>query len=84
MVPFLCPESPHVRRHKPFGYSTYESFRPWLRDEFLFRCVYCLKREQWGIVKSQYTLEHFLPQARFPEIVLDYENLLYSMFKLVN
>lgn len=78
MGPFLYPETQHVRRHAPYGYDTYESFRPWLRDEFLFRCVYCLKREQWGIIKSHYNLDHFLPQARVPEAALDYENLLYT------
>jgi hypothetical protein len=37
----------HVRRHGPFGYQDYESYRDWLRDEFSFRCVYCLKRIFW-------------------------------------
>jgi hypothetical protein len=35
------------RRHGPANYAAYESYRPWLRDEFDFRCVYCLKRETW-------------------------------------
>ncbi len=42
---FDYPEPRLERIHGPAGYSTYESFRPWLRDEFTFRCVYCLKRE---------------------------------------
>lgn len=78
MMPFSYPESPHVHCHGPSGYKTYKSFRPWLRDEFLFRCVYCLKREQWSLVQSLYSLDHFLPQARFPKAALDYENLLYA------
>ncbi len=78
IVPFSYPESPHVRRHGPTGYVTYESFRQWLRDEFLFRCVYCLRRAQWIISKGLYALDHFLPQAHFPKKALDYENLLYA------
>jgi hypothetical protein len=78
VIPFAYPDFPHVRRHGPSGYKAYDRFRPWLRDEFLFRCVYCLKREQWGIVRNHYALDHFLPQARFPSAVLDYDNLLYS------
>ena len=44
--PFEYPSSPHRRRHGPLGYADYASFRPWLRDEFSFRCVYCLLRER--------------------------------------
>jgi hypothetical protein len=29
------------------GYADTDSYRPWLRDEFAFRCVFCLVREQW-------------------------------------
>ena len=29
----------HSRRHGPLGYLNYSSYRPWLRDEFQFRCV---------------------------------------------
>ena len=46
--PFVYPASPHVRRHGPMGYADHASFRPWLRDEFAFRCVYCLRRETMG------------------------------------
>ncbi len=36
---FDYPESQQERVHEPAGYVSYESFRPWLRDEFTFRCV---------------------------------------------
>ena len=54
MNPFRYPEQPHVRRHGPQGYVTLESYRPWLRDEFTFRCVYCLLREQWGRARGSF------------------------------
>ena len=44
---FVYPVERHVRRHGPLGYSDYQSFKPWLRDEFRFRCCYCLWRETW-------------------------------------
>jgi hypothetical protein len=47
---FNYPDPRSGRRHGPVGYASYRSYRPWLRDEFTFRCVYCLKREQWGQV----------------------------------
>lgn len=66
------------RIHGPIGYSSYESFRPWLRDEFTFRCVYCLKRETWGQVTGEFELDHFEPQSIAPDLTLDYFNLVYS------
>lgn len=60
------------------GYSDYRSYRPWLRDEFDFRCVYCLIREQWGRVTGEFDLDHFLPQSVDPAQTTDYDNLLYA------
>ena len=47
---FDYPDQRNEQRHGPSGYASYEPCRPWLRDEFDFRCVYCLKRETWGQV----------------------------------
>jgi hypothetical protein len=44
---FDYPSLPHARRHGPQGYADYKHYKPWLRDEFSFRCVYCLCRETW-------------------------------------
>ena len=75
---FEYPESQEQRRHGPAGYAVYESYRPWLRDEFSFRCVYCLKRETWGQVTSDFELDHFEPQSLNPQLRLDYLNLVYA------
>jgi hypothetical protein len=45
MSAFRYPAAPHARRHGPQGYADAESYRPWLRDEFAFRCIYSLFRE---------------------------------------
>src|SRR5262249_29950678 len=74
--PFRYPPAPHARRHGPQGYADYSSFRPWLRDEFSFRCVYCLFREQWGRVNGTFTIDHFVAVANDPELETDYVNLL--------
>ena len=78
MEPFDYPLAFHQRRHGPRGYSQPESYRPWLRDEFSFRCVYCLIREQWGRVTGEFDVEHFRPQAMNPELASVYENLFYA------
>jgi hypothetical protein len=75
---FNYPEARRHRRHGPRGYAAYESYRPWLRDEFTFRCVYCLKREQWGQVTAEFDLDHFQPQKLFRDQASDYKNLVYA------
>ncbi|MCX7418558.1 MAG: HNH endonuclease [Planctomycetia bacterium] len=77
MIPFEYPEHPFVRRHGPQGYRQPASFRPWLRDEFSLRCVYCLRREQWDRATSL-NVEHFLPSRRFPNQRLAYDNLWFA------
>ena len=75
--PFQYPPTPHARRHGPVGYADYGEFRPWLRDEFSFRCVYCLQRERWGRLRAAYAIDHFEPVSLNPELELCYGNLLY-------
>ena len=78
MTPFDYPSQPHVRRHGPMGYATPESFRPWLRDEFTFRCVYCLRRERWEPGHTNFEIDHLLPVAERPDLALNYDNLLWT------
>ena len=62
MLPFNYPVEPHQRRHGPQGYGSPESYRPWLRDEFAFRCVYCLDRELWQNSVGKFTVEQHSPE----------------------
>jgi hypothetical protein len=75
---FDYPEPRTRRRHAPRGYADYGSYRPWLRDEFTFRCVYCLKREKWGQVSGEFDLDHFRPQSLAPQRTTEYANLVYA------
>jgi HNH endonuclease len=75
---FDYPERQEQRRHGPANYAAYERYRPWLRDEFDFRCAYCLKRETWGQVTGEFELDHFEPQSLNPKLSLDYLNLVYA------
>jgi hypothetical protein len=77
-IPFAYPGSIHVRRHGPFGYLRHEAYRQWLRDEFCFRCVYCLNRELWGRRRGAWDIDHFLPQSVYPDGRLEYDNLVYA------
>jgi hypothetical protein len=53
------------------------SYRLWLRDEFTFRCTYCLVRERWGRLTGEFDLDHFVPHAENPSEPPVYENLVY-------
>jgi hypothetical protein len=75
---FDYPDPRSHRRHGPGGYADCESYRPWLRDDFTFRCIYCLKREQWGQVTGEFDIDHFRPQKYCPDLAADYVNLVYS------
>lgn len=75
--PYAYPIKKHDRKHGPLGYYNYDSYREWLRDEFSFRCVFCLKRERWGLVTGAWDIDHLVPQSIDSSKKLDYENLLY-------
>ncbi len=74
--PFEYPSTPHIRRHAPDGYRDYLRFHPWLRDEFWFRCVFCLHREQWPTT-SEFEIDHSIPVSERPDLECCYGNLLY-------
>lgn len=78
MLAFEYPAEPHARRHGPDGYRTYKSYHDWLRDEFMFRCVYCLHREKWYGRETTFHIDHFLPAAENPNETLQYDNLIYA------
>ena len=81
LMPFTYPDRRHSRKHGPSGYRDYTSFKPWLRDEFRFRCVYCLERERWSSSgHAAFAVDHVRPQGNpeFASLVCDYKNLVYA------
>jgi hypothetical protein len=75
------PDTPHVRKHGPKGYDPHNSYDQWLRDEFTFRCVYCLEREMWYPNRgAAFAVEHVLPKAipQYEHLKNDYTNLVYA------
>jgi hypothetical protein len=77
---FDYPTAVHVRRHGPRGYKEYQAFKPWLRDEFIFRSVYCLLRERWfpPFFAALFSVDHVAPQSLSPALECVYENLVYA------
>lgn len=82
--PFAYPVEPHLRKHAPAGYADYTAYKPWLRDEFDFRCVYCLQRETWSAAgAAAFSIDHIVPRSLDPDelLVRDYSNLLYACLR---
>jgi len=75
--PYAYPPRPHDRRHGPAGYSAYESYRPWLEDEFYFRCVYCLNRMVWSPTNI-WAIDHLVSQEEAPQLECEYDNLVFA------
>jgi len=80
----ICPNiqysnSVFSRKHSPNGYESYKSFKPWIRDEFWFRCLYCLAREAWSISGHRsFSIDHVVAQKSDPTQINSYDNLVYS------
>jgi hypothetical protein len=76
---FNYPSGPVVRRHGPQGYLDYKHYKPWLRDEFSFRCVYCLCRETWfPDGQAYFGSDHILGQSQTPARLSTYDELVYA------
>lgn len=75
---FDYPESITERFHGPAGYTNLQRFRDWVRDEFIFRCVYCLRRETWEPDHHVFESDHLAPVSLDKTRELDYSNLLYA------
>jgi hypothetical protein len=77
--PYSLPHGPHTRRHGPGGYTDYGTYKEWLRDEFQFRCVFCLHREKWERRGWRaFRIDHIIPQSIDEAKICDYDNLLYT------
>jgi hypothetical protein len=76
---FAYPTSAHVRRHGPQGYVDDDHYKPWLRDEFTFRCLYCRCREVWFPDGDRnFSVEHVQPTSLAAEGLTSYDTLIYS------
>ena len=77
--PFAYPGEAHERRHGPRGYLDDEHYKPWLRDEFTFRCLYCGCREVWFPDGDRnFSVEHVRPKSLAGEGLTDYDTLVYT------
>lgn len=77
--PFQFRDKPHCRVHGPQGHKNYTAYKQWLRDEFEFRCVYCLTRELWSSDgHNRFSADHVKPKSMHKKLTNDYDNLVYA------
>jgi hypothetical protein len=66
------------RRTAAPPYANYQRYKPYLREDFAYVCVYCGIHENEAGGPRYFTVEHFRPKSRFPELRTAYHNLLYA------
>jgi hypothetical protein len=82
LTPFAYAAVPHQRKHGPRGYANYQEYKDWLRDEIVFRCVYCLEREQWYPNRAAgFSVDHVVPQVEDATLLSVYDNLVYACLR---
>ena len=71
---------PHFLRRSPAPNvkGGYRSFRPFVREDFLRQCAFCLFSELLVGGEEGFELDHFRPRHLFPELLNDFYNLYYS------
>lgn len=67
-----------TRRSRVPRHSSYQRYKPYLREDFAYACAYCGVHENEGGGPRFFTVEHFRPKSRFPALRNDYANLLYA------
>jgi uncharacterized protein (TIGR02646 family) len=65
------------RRESPPHHPNYQNYRPFLRRDFLARCAYCERTEDYLGGEEAFEVEHFKPSSKFPELICVYSNLYY-------
>lgn len=59
-------------------YSSYGSYKKYLAADFNERCGYTDSHHRWFGGISNFHIDHFKPHKKFPELKVEYSNLIYS------
>ena len=69
-----------TRRVLTRTYTDYTRYRPFLRQDFLYRCAYCLRHEYFLGGEAGCVIDHHRPQGGLyarPDLICVYENLYW-------
>ncbi len=76
--PFRFPKKRHRRTQNPGKRTRYQAYKPFLRDEFERKCVYCRTPEGMKGGYDNYGVDHYRPKSKYPKLELAYDNLFYA------
>ena len=77
ITPFKYPHVKHKRSSNPPSYTTYQEYKPFLKEEFGKKCVYCCKISPFED-KGGFHVDHYRPKSLFANLTNEYLNLFYS------
>ena len=75
-VVFRYPDERHKRRLQPGPFVDYRSYKPYLREEFARRCVYCRFPDHFKYADG-FGVDHYRPRKKYQDLAADYGNLFY-------
>lgn len=78
IVEIVTSDSYFARRENPPAKSNYREYKPFLRRDFLARCAYCERTEEYLGGEDAFEVEHFRPKSKFPDLIFAYHNLYYA------
>lgn len=58
-------------------WKTNKTNKKHLAEDFKHRCAYCDDLDNLYAGENTYAVEHFAPKEKFPDLIYDYDNLLY-------
>jgi hypothetical protein len=67
-----------LRTQSPPNYSRSRQYKHFLRLDFLKRCAYCERPEEYMGGEDAFEVEHFRPRRKFPQLDCVYANLYYA------
>lgn len=70
-----------LRSTPPRAFADYNSYRPYVRKDFQYRCAYCLRHEGHNGGEANFELDHYHPvRGAFgrPDLESAYANLYYA------
>jgi len=72
-----------IQKQKPIRtctetYKNYSSFKKYIVKDFNNRCGYCDDLDKFNGGKNNYQIDHLKPKKKFPDLEVNYNNLVYS------
>lgn len=78
---FSYPSSRHTRTESPPHYRDYSAYKPFLRKEFEYHCVYCRMPDTYLQQVDYFSVDHYRPKSIYGTLTNVYSNLYYCCKK---